>query len=124
MGTLSPVPCALLVLSSVEGLVLSWGGGVVLAPIRVTDTVNNWLEAETSVADQEITASGFGVGLDVTATLDYLMESNSSVFVDVFFRLGQTTVEVDQAEWDNSFTPGKREVEFTGGGLRLGVRFN
>jgi hypothetical protein len=105
-------------------LALSWGPGVVIAPVRVRDRVDTWLETETSVATQEINASGVGLGLDLTMTLDYLMESASSIYVDAFVRIGSTRVEVDEAAWDNSFTPGKRDVEFTGGGMRLGVRFN
>jgi hypothetical protein len=104
-------------------IVLSWGSGIVIAPLRVEDEVNNWLDAETSAAKQQTTASGVGVGLDLTVTVDYLLEGSNTIFVDTFYRNGSTSVDLDQVEQDGSFTPGVREVEFSGVGVRLGLRW-
>jgi hypothetical protein len=104
-------------------IVLSWGGGIVIAPIRIEDEVDNWIDTETSAAKQKTTASGVGVGLDLTVTVDYLLEGSNTIFVDTFYRNGSTSVELDQVEQDGAFTPGVREVEFSGVGVRLGLRW-
>lgn len=107
-----------------DPLVWSGGLGLVLAPVTIEDSVKNWVDATDSAVEQRIRGSGFGVGGEATVTCDWLTESTTSVYAEAFVRLGRTTVVLDEPERASSFTPEKRDVDFTGGGLRVGMRWN
>ena len=107
-----------------KGAAISLGGGAVFVPVKVTDSVENWVEGQSAEAQQIIESSGFGVGLDLTATVDYLLGGSSTLYLEGFYRNGSSTAETDDPALSGSFVPTKREVEFSGVGLRLGMRFN
>ena len=73
--------------------------------------------------DSEVEATGFGIGFEGTISADYLTESNMTLFLETFFRVGTTDVDLETEAWESTIVPGTRGVDFGGGGLRLGFRF-
>jgi hypothetical protein len=92
----------------------------VIAPLKVEDFFNVYLDTEH---DSEVSATGTGFGYGGTVTMDYLTDTNMTLFLEGFFRVGGTDVELDSSEWESPTVPGTRTVDFTGGGLRLGFRW-
>ncbi len=96
--------------------------GPVLAPVKVTDTYTDWIEGETSIGELKREATGFGVGVVGTLTLGYFA-GTTDLFLEFFYRNGSTQVELDEPDFERPLLPLKREIEFTGGGVRLGLGF-
>lgn len=92
-----------------------------LAPLRVRDRLQLFLEE----VDQEavVEAAGTGRGLEAVATVDYLTDTRMTLFVDLFYRLGDTDVELEGAAWESPTLPHRRRVDLDGAGFRLGVRW-
>jgi hypothetical protein len=103
---------------------IAWGAGAVFAPIRVRDRVVDHLRGEASEGDRETFATGWGIGLEVGATWEYLLDGGTSLFLEGFYRNGSARVTLDVPAFDGTLTPSEREVEFTGPGIRLGMGWN
>ncbi|MCA9753113.1 MAG: hypothetical protein KC591_13040 [Gemmatimonadetes bacterium] len=95
-------------------------GGALIAPVRVRDEFEFYLEQPWRTSS---TSKGTGIGWTGTISADYLNESNMTLFLEGFFQAGSADVELEVAEWESSSLPGVRRVEFTGGGLRVGIRW-
>jgi hypothetical protein len=106
---------------AVWGLPATLSLGGVVAPVRVSDILADWIDAQTSGLQQEMKATGIGFGLETAFTLGYEVGS-SALFIETVYRNGSAEVELDDMAWDNSFLPGKRQIEFTGFGINLGLR--
>lgn len=96
--------------------------GPVLAPVKVTDTYTDWIEGETSIGELKRESTGFGVGVVGTLTLGYFA-GTTDLFLEFFYRNGSTQVELDEPGFERPLLPRKREIEFTGAGVRLGIGF-
>lgn len=107
-----------------ESVGFAWAVGGIVAPLEVTDQVENTVEAVDSVAPSDVTASGVGVGAEGVLSIDYPVHSSSTVYLEGVYRIGATEVELDEAGWDGTFTPRFRKVDFTGFGIRLGLRWS
>lgn len=107
-----------------ESVGLGWAVGGVVAPLEVTDRVENTVEAEDTVAPNDVTASGVGLGAEGILSVDYPVQSSSTVYLEGVYRIGATEVELDDPAWDGTFTPRFRKVDFTGFGVRLGLRWS
>jgi len=107
-----------------RALALTWTVAGVVAPLKVEDVVENTLDAQGTDAKTKMTASGVGFGGEAAVALDYPVASAQTVYLEGFFRYGATEVKVDDPAWDSSFLPGSRKLEFTGFGLRLGLRWS
>ena len=92
-----------------------------IAPLKVVDEFTVFVDTEH---DTRTEATGIGFGGGGSFTADYVTDSSMSLFVDLFFRIGATEVELSEPAWESSNLPGTRRVDFTGGGIRLGVRWS
>ena len=102
----------------------TWVVGGVVVPVEVEDTVENTVEAGDTAAPNTVTSSGVGFGAEGVVTFDYPALSSSTVFLEGVFRYGAAEVELDDPAWAGTFTPLHRKVDFTGFGLRLGLRWS
>ncbi|MDP6529965.1 MAG: hypothetical protein QF819_03005 [Gemmatimonadota bacterium] len=93
----------------------------VLGRMRVTDTQENYLNQERYL--HETTSKGHGFGIESTFTIDYYTNPDNTLFLEFFRRDGSATVELQEREWESSFLPWKRAVDFDGVGVRLGLRW-
>jgi hypothetical protein len=107
----------------VENVAFTWCVGGIIAPVKVVDTVENTVDAAPSDASSEVSASGVGFGIEGVVAVDYPALNSQTLYLEGFYRVGSTEVELDDGAWDSSFTPGLRKIEFTGFGFRLGMRW-
>lgn len=103
-----------------ESVRFGFSGNVILAPLRVEDVIEVFMEAAT---ESEIVATGTGVGLGANVSVDYYTDVRTTLYADVFARLGSTTVKLEEGYWESSILPQKRRVDFSGAGIRLGLRW-
>lgn len=96
-------------------------GNLLVVPVKVIDNVT--LSVVESKTESEIVATGTGVGFELDGTVDYLTDVRSTLFAEAFWRVGSTTVELENRIWESSAFPGKRDIEFDGIGIRLGLRW-
>jgi hypothetical protein len=96
--------------------------GVAIAPVYVKDILQVVYFGEASTTT-EIEAKGTGVGLDAAVAIDYFTDVPMTLYLELFGRYGRTRVELEDDAWESTTIPGKRVVDFTGVGLRLGVRW-
>jgi hypothetical protein len=106
----------------VAGAPVSLSVGTVLAPLKVVDTYEDWIDGETSIENHERESTGFGVGVVGTLSTGYFA-GTTDLFLEFFYRDGSTQVEIDEPAMERPLLARKREIEFTGGGVRLGLRF-
>jgi len=92
----------------------------IIAPLRVEDVIEVFIESETK---SEVVAKGTGLGFEADFSIDYFTDVRTTLYVDVFGRLGSTTVALEEGYWESTSLPGKRRVDFDGAGLRLGFRW-
>lgn len=106
-----------------EPVTLSYGVGLVVAPLEVVDTPEDWVDAVTSSATPDVRAKGTGLGVAADVTLDWLLSPVNSVFVRVLARDGSVHLRLEDPAWDTSFSPSLRRVRLLAGELALGVRW-
>ena len=70
-----------------------------------------------------MTSKGTGFGLEGDFTVDYFTDVRTNLFAELFFRVGSAEVELEELWWESSLLPGRRRVDFGGGGIRLGLRW-
>jgi hypothetical protein len=92
----------------------------IVAPLKVVDEFTVFIDEEHETRTE---AAGVGFGGGGSFSADYLTETNMTLFVDLFFRIGAADVDLDNPAWESDNLPGTRRVDFTGGGIRLGVRW-
>jgi hypothetical protein len=99
-----------------------WGlsGSWLMAPMKVIDELELYIDASTK---SEVESNGFGQGAEALVSVDYFTDSNMTLYVEVFYRVGDATVELGTAEWGSTTIPTKRRVDLDGGGIRLGFRW-
>jgi hypothetical protein len=107
-----------------ESVAFTWVVAGVVAPLKVEDVVENTVETQPTDAKTKMEAKGLGFGGEAALSIDYPSDSSQTIYLEGFFRYGATEVEVEDTAWDSSFIPGKRKLEFTGVGLRLGFRWS
>lgn len=95
-------------------------GSLVLAPLRVVDEINVYLETETIT---EVQSKGTGVGAELAASLDYFTDVEMNLFVELFGRIGAVDVETEDDLWNGTIVPARRRVDLDGGGIRVGFRW-
>jgi hypothetical protein len=107
-----------------ESLAFTWTVAGVVAPLKVEDVVENTVDTDATDAKTVMEAKGIGFGGEAALAMDYPSQSAQTIYLEGFFRYGATEVEVEDPAWDSSFLPGRRKLEFTGFGLRLGLRWS
>ena len=95
-------------------------GSLVVAPIKVLDEITVYIEQTTT---SEVSATGTGVGGELTVSCDYFTDSDMNVFMELFGRMGGTDVELDDGVWESTILPGSRHIGIGGAGLRVGFRW-
>ena len=116
----------------VASLGLGWGAeltkvrlglvtGMVIAPLYVRDVLQIYFGAAGNETEAE--AKGTGIGLDTAFAIDYFTDVPMTLYLELFGRYGRTRVELEQQALESSNLPATRVVDFTGVGVRLGVRW-
>ena len=100
---------------------IAFSGNLVIAPVRVTETVE--VAIVDSATEIEVTATGVGTGLEIDAAVDYFTDTSTTLYLEAFWRTGSTDVDLDEMIWEGSSFPGTRRVDFDGIGIRLGLRW-
>lgn len=103
-----------------RSLRLGVSAGGVLAPVSLEEDYEIVLD---TISKASTSASGVGAGLETVVALDYFTDARMNLVVELFGRLGSTTVNLDVEEREGTNVPGERGVDFSGIGLRLGVRW-
>lgn len=93
---------------------------LVVAPLRVTDEINVYMDTETV---SEARADGTGLGGEVSASLDYFTDVDMNLFLEFFARQGQVDVRMEDPVWDSTILPDRRQVDLSGFGIRAGFRW-
>lgn len=95
-------------------------GSWVLAPVRVVDEINVYLETETV---SEVRSEGTGMGAELAASLDYFTDVEMTLFLELFGRLGAADVHTEDDVWNGTIVPERRRVDLDAAGVRLGFRW-
>lgn len=95
-------------------------GGLLVAPIKVIDNITVYMETTTT---SEVSATGTGLGGELSFSCDYFTDSDMNVYLELFGRAGGTDVELEDAVWESTIFPRTRHVGLGGAGLRLGFRW-
>lgn len=98
------------------GLSANW----LLAPMKVVDELELYIDASTK---SEVEATGFGQGAEALLSLDYFTDSNMTLYVETFARMGSATVELGPSDWESTTLPTRRRIDLDGIGIRLGFRW-
>ncbi len=98
------------------GLAGSW----VVAPLRVVDEINVYLETETVT---EVRSEGTGMGAEFAASLDYFTDVEMTLFLELFGRFGAADVHTENDVWNGTVVPERRRVDLDGMGVRVGFRW-
>ncbi len=99
---------------------LGVSGSWVVAPVRVVDEINVYLETETV---SEVRSQGTGMGAELAASLDYFTDVEMTLFLELFGRLGAADVRTEDGVWNGTIVPERRRVDLDGAGIRLGFRW-
>jgi hypothetical protein len=92
-----------------------------VAPIRLTDLVS--VGVVESITETEVVSSGTGFGFELDASVDYLTEVQTTLYLEAFWRTGSTTVKLEDDSWESDVFPGERSIDLDGIGIRLGLRW-
>jgi len=103
-----------------ESVRLGLAASLIVAPIKVVDEIGVFLESDTV---SEVTATGTGLGGELSASLDYFTDANMTLYLELFGRTGGTDVELDDRSWESTILPGTRRVDLEATGIRLGFRW-
>jgi hypothetical protein len=103
-----------------ESVRFGFSGGVVIAPVRVEDVLSVHMQSTTK---SKVLSTGIGYGLEGTASVDYFTDVRTTLFLELFYRYGATPVSLQDGYWESTNLPGERRVDFSGGGIRLGLRW-
>lgn len=96
-------------------------GNLVIAPVELEDTVV--LAREQAETTTHLTSTGTGTGFETNLGIDWFTEVRTNLFLEVFWRVGSTTVKLDQGDWESSLFPGERRIDLDATGLRVGFRW-
>lgn len=92
-----------------------------IAPLRLVDLVQ--VGVVERVIETEVVSSGTGLGFELDASVDYLTDVQTTLYLEAFWRLGSTTVKLEDDVWESDVFPGERSVDLDGFGIRLGLRW-
>lgn len=98
-----------------------FSGNLIIAPVRVEDVLEVAIDGLPT--ESEVVASGTGLGLGANVSIDYFTDVRTTLYLDLFGRLGSTTVELEESWWESATLPRKRRIDFDGAGIRLGLRW-
>lgn len=93
---------------------------MIIAPLAVEDDLTIFLDSEF---ESTVRSTGTGLGCEVTASLDYFTQTRTTLFVETFGRVGSTKVSLGERYWESTILPGSRRVDFSGFGIRMGMRW-
>jgi hypothetical protein len=96
-------------------------GNALVAPIRLVDRVQ--VAVVESITETEVVSTGTGFGFEMDVAVDYLTDVQTTLYVEAFWRMGSTTVQLEDSVWESSALPGERTVDLDGIGIRLGFRW-
>jgi hypothetical protein len=96
-------------------------GNVLIAPLQLEDTVV--LTREQSESETKRTSTGTGTGFEANLGIDWFTDVRTNLFLELFWRVGSTTVSLDQGDWESSLYPGERRIDLDATGLRAGFRW-
>jgi hypothetical protein len=98
-------------------------GGLLIAPLGAEDEI---LVRIGDTAVEEVSthdSRGVGLGFEGGAELDWVTDTQMTLYLEAFFRAGSTTLDATEATVENEFFPGSRDIDLMGFGLRVGLRW-
>ncbi|MGQ0723025.1 MAG: hypothetical protein ACT4PE_15855 [Candidatus Eiseniibacteriota bacterium] len=111
-------PCAAREFRSIR---VGVAASALVAPLRLTDRM--LVSVVESITETELVSSGTGVGFELDASVDYLTDVQTTLYLEAFWRTGSTTVKLEDDARETDVFPEERRVDLDGIGIRLGLRW-
>ena len=102
-------------------ILISANGMVV--PLAATDEALLVVGSNAVESKTEWDSSGIGPGFEGLVTVDWVPDTDMTIFIESFVRAGSVTIEPDRDADESSFLPSRREVGLGGFGVRVGFRW-
>ena len=104
-----------------ESVRFGFSGNLIIAPVRVEDVLE--IVVEGVGTESKVVSKGTGLGFEANVSFDYFTDVRTTLYADVFARVGSTAVELEETWWESTSLPLKRRIDFDGLGLRVGLRW-